>query len=40
MGKKAEKSFYNGVVEANEGIEVKDVKRLFLWCTSTDFSFR
>ena len=31
MGKKAEKSFYNGVVEANEGIEVKDVKRLFLW---------
>lgn len=31
MKKKNENSFYAGVVEANEGIEVKDVKRLFLW---------
>ncbi len=31
MGKKNKKNFYNEVVEANEGIQVKDVKEIFLW---------
>lgn len=31
MGKKSDNSFYQGVVEANEGIQVKDVKKIFLW---------
>lgn len=31
MGKKTENSFYNDIVAANKGIEVKDVKRLFIW---------
>lgn len=33
MGKKtnSDTSFYEGVVAANKGIEVKDVKKLFVW---------